>query len=233
MNVDINIEEVQRGSFKIVHAWDKDQGLVTRIQFDCKTQPMREARILNLLRQGGPMNVTISASQAMLDLQFVDEKRGEVNMVTAAGEWRPREGFLIVRVEGKFNEVASGEPACLAIIWREGEDSDHELSAQFTGQTPTEAAMKAVAGLGLVPSDMMEPVDALRTLAEVYTATPGLRELLVILETGTFQISELMNQEAGANGPQEEKPKKKRAPRKKTATTPGGEPVDEDTGEIG
>ena len=219
MKVEVNIEEVQRGSVKLAHAWDKDQGLVTRFQCDFKTQPLREARILNILRQGGPLSVAIVAGQAQFDLQLVDESRGEVKMISARGEWRPRDAFLVIRVEGKFDETASGVPACLAIVWREGADSDHELSAQFSGESPTEAAMRAATGLGLVPPDLEEPVDVIRCLAEAYTATPGLKELQLILEMGTFDVTAQMADDAA--GGNDKSPKRRR--RKKTETPPAPE----------
>jgi hypothetical protein len=233
MEVSITIDDIQKSTVKMAHAWDKDQGLVTRLQFDFKTQPMRDARILNVLRQGGPIAVEFRGLQALMDFHFESpeaERMGKVKMIGGPGHgWHPREGFIIRGVIGQFDELAaSPNPAALAITFSEWADGPY-LGSQFHGDSPTQVAIQACHALGLVPPDLEEPVDIIRCLAEAYTATPGLRELQMILEMGTFDITGAMNAETSDNGPSEAKPKRTRKPK---AVTPDGEPVDQSTGEI-
>ena len=261
MDVSISINDVAKSSFKMAHAWDKDQGLVTRLQFDYKTEPLRDARILNILRQGGPVAVEIRGLQALMDFHFEspeDEAKGRVKMIGGRGaEWKPREGFIVRDVTGTFDELAaSPNPAGLAITFSEWGDGP-VLGSEFHGDTPTHVAIQACHALALVPPDLEEPNDVIRCLYEAYTVTPGLRELQLILEMGTFDITEAMNAETGSNGPKEgglspegQKPKRKRRTKAQIeaanaadvaayaelhrgdAVTPGGEPVDPKTGEI-
>ena len=76
MKISILINDITKLSTKT--RWD--EGLVTTIQFDAKIHPSLIARLLNIQRQSVPFFVTIGTNQAMMDLDFKEEKEKETDV---------------------------------------------------------------------------------------------------------------------------------------------------------
>lgn len=53
---------------------DKELGLITTLSFDTKMAPGDVARLLNMYRQDSPMELTITSSQLMFDLDIQQAK---------------------------------------------------------------------------------------------------------------------------------------------------------------
>jgi hypothetical protein len=76
MKVDILIPDIT----KLTTSTRLDPDLVTTIKFDCKVQVANLARVLNLLRQGAPLLVTISSPQAIMDLAIEEDKEARTSL---------------------------------------------------------------------------------------------------------------------------------------------------------
>ena len=49
---------------------DNNGTLITTLLIDAKIQPAEVARILNMVKQGAPLTITIGSDQLMMDLQM-------------------------------------------------------------------------------------------------------------------------------------------------------------------
>ena len=64
----VTIDHVDELSTRVKR--DNNGTLITTLLIDAKIQPSEIARILNMVKQGAPLTITIGSDQLMMDLQM-------------------------------------------------------------------------------------------------------------------------------------------------------------------